>query len=64
MAKDDRIQKGILGDIRPTPPSRPATPSRPKEKIVGNQPERDEPMQGGWRRDESDDDIDIIDRPE
>ena len=60
MAKDDRIQKGILGDIRPVRPSSPAPSGRSRvesgrsrEEIVGNDHENDEAMRGGSRPDES-----------
>jgi hypothetical protein len=51
MAKD--VVKGILGDIRPEPPSRPDTSGRARESIVGRKHEDDEAMQGGSRHDES-----------
>jgi len=45
MAKKDQITNGILGDIRPS------MPSRPHEEIRGH--ENNESMQGGSRHDES-----------
>jgi hypothetical protein len=52
MAKD--VVKGILGDIRPEPSSRPETRGRARESIVGRKHEEDdEAMQGGSRHDES-----------
>ena len=54
MAKEDRIQKGILGDIRPVRPNREQPIGRAREEeIVGRDPEHDEAMQGGSRHDES-----------
>jgi hypothetical protein len=48
MAKRDKIQNGILGDIRPN------TPSRPHEQIIGiAHDDKEESMQGGSRHDES-----------
>src|SRR5437867_12673982 len=54
MAKDDRIQKGILGDIRPVRPSSqgPVGCTR-EEEIVDRELENDEAMDGGSRHDES-----------
>ena len=53
MAKvRDRIQNGILDDINPRP-SGPAPERRPDERIIGNEMERDEAMEGGSRHDDS-----------
>jgi hypothetical protein len=51
MAKNERILNGILGDIRPTPPSRPDTRGRSREQIAGH--EHDEAMHGGSRHDDN-----------
>ena len=54
MAKEDRIQKGILGDIRPVRPNNEQPIGRTREEeIVGRDLENDEAMQGGSRHDES-----------
>jgi hypothetical protein len=54
MAKDDRIQKGILGDIRPARPNREQPTGRTREdEIVDRDLENDEAMQGGSRHDET-----------
>jgi hypothetical protein len=51
MAKNERILNGILGDIRPEPPSRRAPSGRSHEEIFDR--ESDEAMQGGSRHDRS-----------
>jgi len=52
MAKDDRIQTGILGDIEPRPEAR--TPMRsPVGAENENNVEDDESMEGGSRHDDS-----------
>ena len=54
MAKEDRIQKGILGDIRPVRPDSEQPIGRTREEeIVGRDLENDEALQGGSRHDES-----------
>jgi hypothetical protein len=51
MAKNERILNGILGDIRPEPPSRPAPRGRIDDEIFDR--ENDEAMHGGSRHDRS-----------
>ncbi len=47
MAKDDRIQNGILGDIRPLPrPGAPETPTPGSDENI-------ESMEGGSRHDKT-----------
>jgi len=53
MAQDDRIQKGILGDIRPARPDRERPIGRTHEDEIGRDPENDEAMQGGSRHDDT-----------
>jgi hypothetical protein len=54
MAKEDRIQKGILGDIRPIGPNREQTIGRTRDdEIVDRELENDNAMQGGSRHDEA-----------
>ena len=53
MAKvRDRIQNGILGDINPRP-SGPAPERRRDERVIGDEMERDEEMEGDLRHDDS-----------
>jgi hypothetical protein len=56
MAKDDRVQNGILGDIRPEPPDREDMRDQDQERVVGEEfddrddgVEDEEPMPGGYR---------------
>jgi hypothetical protein len=53
MAQDDRIQKGILGDIRPVRPNREPVGRSHEDEFDRRELENDEAMQGGSRHDET-----------